>query len=192
MPGQEHIKQAEQHDGDDDHEPEKAVAGDAFLIAQRTQAVHATGSEVIHEARIAGGRAAKMVPQAIPQRGQIIFANAEFVEQFRHFRRRIAAKFGGVDGFENRFSGLIRRWRIFLGVARNGLAGGGGSGTKFWFRVPLQLRVELLDLGFERGNFISEGARLVRDRVGLFFGERHTSMPREDGDEHTERQQGHD
>ena len=75
----------------------EAVAGDALLVAHRAQAVDAAGGEIVHEARIRGGRAAKMVAQAVPQRGQIVFAHAEFVVMVGRIRPRRALAAALVD-----------------------------------------------------------------------------------------------
>ena len=75
----EHGNDAEQNQKQHDDEQDEAVARDAFFVAHRAQSVDAAGSEIIHEARIVRRRAAKMIAQAMPQRGQIVFADAEFV-----------------------------------------------------------------------------------------------------------------
>ena len=75
---------------------DEAVAGDALFVAQRAQALHAAGGEIVDQARIAGGRAAKMIADAVPQRGQIVFAHAEFVENFRRLGARAAPRAGRV------------------------------------------------------------------------------------------------
>ena len=46
MPRHEDVKQAEQHDGHDDDQPDEAVARDALLVAERAQAVVSLRSEV--------------------------------------------------------------------------------------------------------------------------------------------------
>ena len=70
---------AEQNQKQNDDEQDEAVARDALFVAHRAQAVDAAGGEIIHEARIVRRRAAEMVAQSVPQRGQVVFADAEFV-----------------------------------------------------------------------------------------------------------------
>ena len=185
----ENHEESEQRGDDDDEQGEKAVARDAFFVAQRAQAVDAAGGEIVHEARIAGGRAAKMIAHAVPQRGQIVFAHAEFVEEFGGFAICARREFGMADFFKNRFAGRGRRRGFFRG-AGNGFAKGQGGGAEPGFGRTLQLRVELFDFRFERGNLVVERARLVGNRVGLFLGQAHKNlMPRENNDENSERRE---
>ena len=67
---------AEQENGKRD----ESVAGDAFFVAHRAQAVHAAGGQIGDQPGIVRGRPAEMVPEAIEERRQIVFAHAEFVE----------------------------------------------------------------------------------------------------------------
>ena len=92
-------------------EKDEAVARNALLVAHRTQAMHATGGQIGDEPRIAGGRPAEMVPDAIEERGQIVFTHAEFVELIGR---------GGLIGVGQRFylfkNRLMHRWRRRCGA----------------------------------------------------------------------------
>src|SRR5262245_8759805 len=70
---------AEQRREKDRHEKEKPIPGDAFFVAQRAKSLNAASSEIIDELGIGRGRSVKMIGDAAKQRGQIIFADAEFV-----------------------------------------------------------------------------------------------------------------
>src|ERR1700692_4868610 len=73
---------AEQEDKEHHGEGDDSVAGDAFFVAQGAQALDATGGEIVHEARIGGGGAGEMVAHTVPEGGQVVFAHAEFIEDF--------------------------------------------------------------------------------------------------------------
>src|SRR5690242_15236350 len=76
----EHQDDAEEREEEDRREDDEAVAGDAFFVAERTQSLHAAGGEVVHEFGIGRRGRAEMVADTMDQRGQIVFADAEFVE----------------------------------------------------------------------------------------------------------------
>ncbi len=186
-------QRAEQNRKQNERERDDAVARDALFVAQRAQALHAAGGEVIHQARVARGRPAKMIADAVPQRGQIVFAHAEFVENFRRFAAGDGRERAALDFFKNGFRFFRRRRRGFFGGARNRRARRRGGGAKFGRRRARQLRVEFFDLGFERGDFGFERARLVGNRIGLFVQQTHVvSLSRENGDENSERAERHE
>src|SRR5205085_8772390 len=83
----------------------------------------------------------------------------------------------------------------FFRAVRNGRAVRQGGGTQLGRGRALDLRVEFLDLGFERGDLVVQRAGAGGNRVGFFLRERHTTKcltPRQNGDEHAERAQRND
>src|ERR1019366_2362606 len=186
----EHGDDAEQDEKQHDREGDETVARNALLVAHRTEAVHATGGQIGDEPRIAGGRPAEMVPEAIEERRQIVFTHAEFVELIG------GGGFIGVSQwvylFKNRLMRRLRRRRRGWFVrASDGRTVRNGGGTKFRRGHALKLRVELLDFRFERGNLVGEGARTVGNRINFFLRGRHTtiSVPHQNGNQHAQRAQ---
>ena len=67
--------------------------------------------------------------------------------------------------------------RDFSGTVRNRRTVWNGGGTQLGRGCALNLGVELLDLGFERGNLVVERAGTGGNRVSFFLGQRHNLMP---------------
>src|ERR1039458_5747786 len=160
----EHGDDAEQDEKQHDRERDETVARNALLVAHRTEAVHATGGQIGDEPRIAGGRPAEMVPNAIEECRQIGVTHAEFVELIGGGGFIGVSQWGYL--FKNR---LMRRWRWrrrgWFVRASDGRTMRNGGGTKFRRGHALKLRVELLDFGFEGGDLVIERARPVGNRV---------------------------
>ena len=154
-------------------EHNEAVARDALLVAHRTQAMHAAGGQIGDQPRIVRGRPAEMVPDAIEQRGQIVFADAQIVELVG--RGDLLGVGQGFYLFKNRFMHRWRRQRGRFVRAGDGRAVRNGGGTKFGSGRALKLRVELFDFGFEGGNLVVERARTVGNRIVFFLRGPHTT-----------------
>jgi len=178
---------AEQHEEQRGGKKDEAVARNALLVAHRTEAMHATGGQIGDEPRIAGGRPAEMVPEAIEECRQIVFTHAEFVELIG------CGGFIGVSQwvylFKNRLlRRLRRRGRGWFVRASDGRTVRNSGGTQARSGRALKLRIELLDFGFERGNLVGERARTVGNRINFFLRGRHTtiSVPHQNGNQHTQ------
>ena len=65
MPHKQRNNSEQQHEQNNDQKNE-AIARDALFIAQRAQAAHAAGGEIVHETRIARAGATEMIADAIP------------------------------------------------------------------------------------------------------------------------------
>ena len=186
---QENQKQAEQQQEQRGGKKNEAVARDALFVAQWPQAMHAAGGEIIHETRIRGRRAAQMIAQAMPERGQIVFAHAEFVVMIRRLGFVAGLERLMIYFLENRFARRQRWRRVFFGRVRNRCAvrQRGGSKTRRDGRGgrALKLRVEFFDFAFERGELVVQRLCADGNRVNarvFFFGGRHTtSMPQHEG-----------
>ena len=190
MAAHENADGAEQNDEQHDGEKDEAVARNALLVAHRTKTMHATGGQIGDEPRIVGGRPAEMVPDAVEERGQIVFADAQFVKLIGR---------GGLLGvgqrfylFENRLLHRRRRRRGGFVRASDGRTVRNGGGAEFRSGCALKLRIELLDFGFEGGDLVGEGARTVGKRVIFFLRGPHTtiSAPHQNGNQHAQRGQG--
>ena len=170
MAFQEQRDDAEQNQKQHDDQRDEAVAGDALFVAHRAQAVDAAGGEIIHKARIAwwSGRENGCAGGSTARANRIC-ARRVRCNGRRIRRRRATASGSWIDLLKNRLvrGGLGRGRR--LGGARNGFAVRNGGGTEFRRGRALDLRVELFDLGFERGDLVVERAGAVGNRVGLFF-----------------------
>jgi hypothetical protein len=94
-------QQAEQDDGDE----QDAIARHALFIAHRAQTLDAAGGEVIHQFGIGGGGPAKMVLEALHQRGEVILPHPKIIVMLRRadgFALRLEAVL--VHLFENRLA----------------------------------------------------------------------------------------
>ena len=81
----------------------------------------------------------------------------------------------------------------FFGCAGNGLPMRLRGGTVFRRGGARQLRVELLDLGFQRRDLVVERARLVGNRIRFFIEETHAaSLAEQDGNENSQRAKRHE
>src|SRR5471030_135569 len=107
-----------------------------------------------------------MVAQAMPERGQIVFAHAEFVVMIGRFGFVADLQRLMIYFLKNR---LVRSrwWRLgFFGCGQNRRTVRQGGGTKTWrSRRALKLRVEFFDFVFERGNLLVQRLRAGGNRV---------------------------
>jgi len=168
----------------------KRLRATRFSVAHRTEAVHAAGSQIGDQPRIVRGRPAEMVPNAVEKRGQIVFADAQFVKLVGRSGLLVSdkgftsSKTGSCTGGGGDGAGFVR--------AGDGRTVRNGGGTKFRRGHALKLRIELLDFGFKRGNLVGEGARTVGSGSFFFLRGPHTtiSAPHQNGDQHAQRGQG--
>ena len=56
-----HKNYPQQKEEQDNHEEYESIAGDSFFVSQRSEALNAASSEIVHEFGIRGGRPAEMV-----------------------------------------------------------------------------------------------------------------------------------
>src|ERR1035441_8109663 len=126
-----------------------------------------------------------MVAHAVPQRGQIVFAHAEIIVNLR--RRVVGAgrERAAFDLFKNGFGFFWRRRRRLVGGERDRRALRQGGGTVFRRGVARQLRIELLDFGFQRGDLVVQRAGLVGNQIWLFLCHANL-LSRENGDENAQ------
>src|SRR6185369_1282160 len=151
---------SEQQEKQSAREKNEPVAGHPFFISQRPQSLHSASRQVIHQPRIARGRSAKMITNPIPQRRQIIFADAELVITVRRCLLGRWDRFG-LDLFEDRFLGFWLRRRngsgLWLFGSRRAIRESGG--TQFRLRTgTLKLVIQFLDLRFQRRDLFVERA----------------------------------
>ena len=171
MAFQKHRDDAEQNQKQHDDEQDEAVAGDALLVAHRAQAVDAAvrpgssrGADSWWSGRAGGCGCGSTAP-----------ANHICARPVRCNGRRTRPPHApGVDWVlisskTGSCAAGAGAGADFSVTVRNGRAVRNGGGTEFGRGRALDLRVELFDLGFERGDLVVERAGAVGNRVNFFL-----------------------
>ena len=160
-------ERAQQDEKQDDGQDNETISRHALFIAQRTQAVHAAGGEIIDQARIAVVGPLKCLRRRLKSAGKSYLRTPSSLNSSGTLRGRspragaltssnTGSTFGGGGGAG------------FSGVREMVAPGGIGGGTQSGGGGPLHLGVELLDFGFQRGDLASSARALSEIGSGFF------------------------